>query len=270
MEDPASLFSFCLSHCTNIQGVVAFNTGDALAIVELNSMNYKLLALGLPPYEGPPLNLTKAPYQVFMSSPNMDYIPDFSLNVQYVFIPKNSWFYTHDYTIWPQWYFKATKHLPFILHPPPAESLAMHKLRLILYDITDTNFLWEVRTIADVGWIRPEMVKQLKQLWFELLDKIEALILHLGNHPDKYHDMCYAQHGMMITSITLNCGSQSQLMTLLTFTAFQHYYLESLAFYNFYEKWNLHFLSASEQLPVDTTIIGYDLPPACGSNVLPG
>ena len=45
-------------------------------------------------------------------------------------------------------------------------------------------------------------------------------------------------------------------MTLLTFTAFQRYYLESLAFYEFYDKWNLHLVSASERLPVDTTIMG--------------
>ncbi len=90
MEDPAGAFSLCLFHCTNTQGAVDFNSGNALAIVELNSMNYKLSVLGLPPYEGPPLDLTKAPYQVFVSSPNMDYIPNFSLNIQYVFICKNS------------------------------------------------------------------------------------------------------------------------------------------------------------------------------------
>ena len=162
MDDPASVFSLCLSHCTNIQGAVAFNAGDALAIVELNSMNYRLSALGLPPYEGPPLDLTKAPYQVFVSSPNMDYIPDFSLDDQYIFVRKNGRFYTHDYTLWPQWYFEATKHLPFILRRPPAESLATHKLRLIWYDMTDTDFVREVGTIADVGRIRPEMVKELK------------------------------------------------------------------------------------------------------------
>ena len=219
-------------------------------------MNYRLSALGLPPYEGPPLDLTKAPYQVFVSSPNMDYIPDFSLDDQYVFVRKNGRFYTHDYTLWPQWYFEATKHLPFILRRPPAESLATHKLRLIWYDMTDTNFVREVGTIADVGRIRPEMVKELKRLRFELSDNIEALLLRLGNQPDEYRDMRYAQHGMMITSITLDCGPQSRLMTLLTFTAFQRYYLESLAFYEFYDKWNLRLVSASERLPVDTTIIG--------------
>ncbi len=98
------------------------------------------------------------------------------------------------------------------------------------------------------------MVKKLKCLQFELSDKIEALLLCLGNQPKAYCDMCYAQHGMIITLIIPDCGPQSQLMTLLTFTAFQHYYLESLAFYNFYDKWNMCLVSTS-RLPVDTIII---------------
>ena len=81
----------------------------------LTLMKYKLAPLGFPAYEGPPLDFSKTPLEAFVSSPNMDYIPDFSLDEQYVYVCKNGWFYTHDYTLWPQWYFKATKHLPFVL-----------------------------------------------------------------------------------------------------------------------------------------------------------
>lgn len=95
--DPASMhsFSFVWRH---FHSPVGFNGGDALAIAVLTVMNYKLAPLGFPPYNGPPLDLS---VEAFVSSPNMDYIPDFSINEQYVYVCKNGQFYTHDYTLWP-------------------------------------------------------------------------------------------------------------------------------------------------------------------------
>ena len=226
-----------------------------MAIAVLTLMKYKLAPLGFPSYEGPPLDFGQTPHEAFVSSPNMDYIPDFpSTNSTYV--RKNGRFYMHDYTLWPQWYFEATKHLPFVLRRPPAESLAAHKLRLIWYNLKDTDFIREKGTIADMWRTHPDLVKGFKQLRVNLSNKINALLLRLSNLPDDFCDFCYAQHGMLITSIALDCAPQSRFMTLLTFTAFQCYYLEALAFYNFYDKWNIHLASASERQPVDATIMG--------------
>jgi len=101
----------------------------------------------------------------------------------------------------------------------------------------------------------PDLVKGFKQLRVDLSNKINTL-LRLSNLPDDFRDFRYAQHGMLITSIALDCAPQSRFMTLLTFTAFQRYYLEALAFYNFYDKWNICLASASEKQPVDATIMG--------------
>jgi len=147
-----------------------------LAIAVLTLMKYKLAPLGFPSYEGPPLYFGQTPFEAFVSSPNMDYIPDFSLDEQYIYVRKNGWFYMHNYTLWPQWYFEATKHLPFILCRPPAESLAAHKLRLIWYDLKDTDFIREKGTIADMWRTRPDLVKGFKQLHVDLSNKIDALL----------------------------------------------------------------------------------------------
>ena len=56
-------------------------------------MNYTLLPLGLPSYDGPPLDFHKLPVLYFVSSLNMDYIPDFSLDAQNVYLRKNGHFY---------------------------------------------------------------------------------------------------------------------------------------------------------------------------------
>ena len=132
----------------------------------------------------------------------------------------------------------------------------MHKLRSIWYDMPDTNFIREKGTIAEVGRMCPNLVKEFKELCVNLWTKIDALLQRLSNQPDDFHNFRYAQHSMWITSIALDCAPQSRFMTLLTVTAFQRYYLESLAFYDFYDKWNMRLVSASDKQPVDTTIMG--------------
>ena len=229
---------------------------DAQVICELDSMDYTLLPLGLPAYDGPPLKFRKLPVLYFISSPNMDYIPDFSMDGQNVYLRKNSCFYMHDFTLWPQWYFKATKHFPFVRRRPSADELASHDLRMIWYDMTDADFIHEPGSVANVGRLRPDLVKVFLDMHIALSRKIDDLILRLGGHPDDFCDFCYGQQGMLIASIVLEVGPQTQLMTLFTPTGFQRFYLESLAFYDFHTKWNDVLSSASQKRPADTLIVG--------------
>ena len=219
-------------------------------------MKYTLLPLGLPSYDGPPLDFRKLPVLYFVSSPNMDYIPDFSLDAQNVYLRKNGRFYTHDFSLWPQWYFEATKHFPFVRRRPSADELATHNLRMLWYDMTDADFVREPGSVANVGRLCPDLVKVFLEMRIDLSKKIDDLIPRLGGHPDDFRDFHYAQHSMLITSIVLEVGPQTKLMTLVTLTGFQCFYLESLAFYDYHTKWNNVLSSASQKRPADTSIVG--------------
>ncbi len=222
----------------------------------MNSTNYRLQPLGMPAYEGPPLDPIKLSVSYFISSPNMHYIPDFRINEKYVYIRKNGRFYTHDFTLWPQWYFEATKHFPLVQHRPPADKLATDDLRMLWYDMTDADFIREPGMVAEVGRIRPNLAKEFNDMRVVLSRKIDELIQRLDNHLDEFRDFRYAQHAMLLTTIALEHAPQNRLMTLLTVTGFQCFYLESLAFYNFYSRWNDVLSSASQKQPVDISIMG--------------
>ena len=229
---------------------------DAQVICEVHSMDYMLLPLGLPGYDGPTLEFRKLPVLYFVSSPNMDYVPNFSQVGQNVYLRKDGRFYTHDFTLWPQWYFEATSHFPFVRRRPCEDELDTHDLRMIWYDMTDADFVREPGSVANVGRLQPDLVKVFLDMRIALSKKIDDLIPRLGGHPDDFRNFHYAQQGMLITSIVLEVGPQTKLMTLFTLTGFQRFYLESLAFYDFHTKWNDVLSSASQKRPADTSIVG--------------
>ena len=136
----------------------------------------------------------------------MDYIPNFSLDAQNVYLRKNSCFYMHDFSLWPQWYFEATKHFPFIQRRLSADELATHDLHMLWYDMTDADFVCEPGSVANIGRLRPDLVKVFLEMRIDLSKKIDDLIPRLGGHPD---DFRYAQHSMLIMSIVLEVGLQT-------------------------------------------------------------
>ena len=74
---------------------------DVQVICEVHSMDYTLLPLGLPGYDGPALEFCKLPVLYFVLSPNMDYVPNFSQDGQNIYLRKNGRFYMHNFTLWP-------------------------------------------------------------------------------------------------------------------------------------------------------------------------
>ena len=105
---------------------------DAQVICEVHSIDYMLLPLGLPGYDGPTLEFRKLSVLYFILSPNMDYVPNFSQDGQNVYLCKNGCFYIHNFTLWPQWYFEVTSHFPFVQRQPSADELDTHDLRMIM------------------------------------------------------------------------------------------------------------------------------------------
>lgn len=232
---------------------------DAKAICELFGMDYPLLTLGIPqPTLGVEQITTKIPKTYFLSSPNMDFLPDIRKDPQETYIRKNGRFATHDFTIWPQWYFPSTKNLCFVRRKPSAADLPQHPLRLIWYDLKDTDYVPEPGAITDLVRIPITLAEDFVALHKDLLSKIKVMIASRQTmDPLEFRDLRFAEHGARMTSILLTCGPQSRLLTLLTVTGFQRFYLEALAHYEYYTKWEGKMLAPCDTpLPVNQTIMG--------------
>lgn len=215
-------------------------------------------------YKLPPLGVSQKtqmlegivePPGIFVTTPNMDYVPDISIDSQEVFIRADGRFYTHDFTLWPQWYFTRTSHLPFVLRRPDPELLSTHEHHLAWYDMVDADFVRESGSIADVGRIRPDLVEQLIESRRQLSLNVDALVHRLGSDPIRFRDLRYAQRGMVLTSACLKVAAQSRFLTLLTVTSFQRHYLETLAWYDFFNKWEERLLSPDIHA-VDVSVMG--------------
>ena len=59
----------------------------------------------------PPINPRHIPLGVIITSPNMDYILDFSHDYHDIWIQEDGCYYVHDFTLYPQWYFKGTYYM---------------------------------------------------------------------------------------------------------------------------------------------------------------
>ena len=233
--------------------------GDALAICELDSMHYPLMSMGLDqPILHPGDDTVLVPKTFFLSSPNSSTLPNIAQDGQRVYIRTNGRFWTHDYTLWPHWYFPGTWYLCFVRRRPLDDELVHHSLHMIWYDLQPYDYVREPGSIADVVRIPGPMVEELMVLRKELSDKIDDLIAQRpADQLSTFRDLRFAQNGMRMTSVLLSFAAQTRMMTLLNFTTFQRFYLEALAIYEYFTKWEpLKLTLGDTPLPVDDSIIG--------------
>lgn len=228
--------------------------GDALSLAEINRPPYSLQALGLAPT--PPLpEGVSPPTKIFISSPNISWILDISRDSQVTHIRKDGRFYTHDFTLFPQHYFADHPHLPFV-RTKPAESDPPHPLALIWYNFHDQDFILESNGVGDLFRLRPALVSKFVELRQELCNKVNQLISDRGGDPYRFRNMRHSQRGMINTSVCLRCAPQSRYMTLLTATSFQRFYLETLAWFDLFDRWDARMGCPTTNVTVDDTIIG--------------
>lgn len=214
--------------------------------------------MGIPQVSLPLNTAYKVPLTFFATTPNARTIPFFTQDTLETFIRKNGRFWTHDYSLWPQWYFPGTKHLAFVRRRPSDEDLVIHPLGLIWYDLQEADFIQEPGSISDIVRVRAGVSDGFIALRNELDDKIAVMI---GERPylspGDLRDLRFAQHGMKMTSVLLSFAPQSRLMTLLSATTFQRFYLETLAYYDYFVKWEERMLTPRDTPhPVDDSVIG--------------
>ncbi|KDR65451.1 hypothetical protein GALMADRAFT_81854, partial [Galerina marginata CBS 339.88] len=177
------------------------------------------------------------PTRFIVTTPNMTYIPDFSKDEASVRLRLDGRYYTGDFTQWPQWYHSATPYLPSVQARPSRKALKTHPYALAWRNITKVDFDFEEGSaFRDFGRIKQELANSVMDMRRDLGKQVDE---YVGRNPHKCtaaerRDLCHCARGMAFAAIALNCASQTFDDTVLTFTSFQRYYLETLAIFEYY------------------------------------
>jgi len=91
------------------------------------------------------------PTGLFITLPNVDFIPSNRYDDNTVWIRCNGRYYVHDFMLYPQWYFEGTYYLPFVLRRPPAHALEIHEWALAWYDFSPKDFVREGTGDIELG-----------------------------------------------------------------------------------------------------------------------
>jgi hypothetical protein len=205
----------------------------------------------------PPLDRKLVPLGLFITTPNMDYIPDFTRDYRDVWIRQDGRYFVHDFTLYPQWYFEGTYYMPFVLRKPSAEDLEGHEYALAWYDIRPKDFCKEEGPAVEVGVLRRDLVASFRAMRMALAQKVDELLAVGGLEEIQVREMRHSRRGMLFASVALECAPQNYLMTLLTATSFQRHFLETLACYTYLTKYLPRKLSDAFTIhPVDPSLMG--------------
>lgn len=232
---------------------------DALSWAEYrcHTYNYRIPGLVDAAVEVPPG--LKAPEETyFVTSPNAaNVIPDLiTEDEQAVTTRMDGRFHAADPTLFPQWYFTETYHLPFVRSKPKSADLIAHPLRLLWYNMNESDFIPEPGTlIGGYGRLNPQTSAQFTALRKELSTKIDDLVATTELRRNEYQEMVHCQRAMQFASIALEIAPQAYFLTVLAVTCFQRLYLEALACYEYHTVW-MERRKTSMRHAIDTAIMG--------------
>jgi len=170
-------------------------------------------------------------------------------------------FYTHDLTLWVQWYFLGTWHYPFVRRRPDEFDLETHPYRLAWYSVSIQDLEIEERVSCRMTMLRKNLLEEFRGMTRDLSDKILKAKTLAPEEPEKYRDMEHSRRGMLAAIAVLDCAPQSEHATLMTVASFQRHFLESLACYEYFTIWHLRVLDGTTDIhPVDTSVMGLITP----------
>ena len=200
-------------------------------------------------------SVDQAPLNLFVTTPNMHFIPSILHDNNQVWIRNNGRYYVHDFTLYPQWYFEGTYYIPFVFRRPAPEDLATHEFALAWYDLKPRDFQLEGGGRVEVGKLRQDLIDGFMAIRLKLSKMVDFLVNELD--PSQVNEMRHSQRGMQFASIALNVAPQNYLMTLLTTTSFQRHFLETLACYTYFKEFAPRRLTGSvDPHPVDQRLMG--------------
>ena len=232
-----------------------YQAGDALAWYEAGRVRVPPRSLEHTALESTPDD--PRPCNLFVTSPNVDFIPVLNFDDNNVWIRHNGRYYVHDFTLYPQWYFEGTYYLPFVLRRPPANTLDAHEYALAWYDFCPQDFVREGRGDVEIGKLRQDKVDAIIAMRKKLSNMVDSFVLDQNFDPNQLNEIRHSQRGMQFASLALFCAPQSFLMTLLTLTSFQRHFLETLACYTYLKVYLPRKLSGNTNVHrVDYSLMG--------------
>lgn len=203
-------------------------------------------------------NGSLVPQDPIATSPNRTVIPDFTLDQEEVVARIDGRFYTHDPTLWPQFYFEGTWYYPYILVRPDDFDMDAHPHRLAWYTLTDDDLVLDSDPLGLMVLIKTTMVEQFDACAYALSEKARRLKHLQPEFPSQFRDMEHCRIGMMNAVAILGCAPQTRHDTLMTVASFQRYYLECLACVDYFTIWVPRIGDGDGVAirPVDTSVMG--------------
>ena len=236
------------------------NAGDALSVAELSTNIIPVAGLSLCRSITMPDGRERTTQHI-VTSPNMDWIPDLTLDTSYVSIRQDGRFYVHDFTLWPQWYFAGTYYLPYVRRRPSDIELAGHPYRLAWYNMTRADFVQEPGSLTEVGMLKESLAQDLARMEDGLSRRITTLVAEADYEKKDFREILYARRGMHMAAVVLSFAPQTFLMTLQTVTYLQRHFLEALACFEYLTFWKARWLEDGDRVhDVDRSIMGLVTP----------
>jgi len=198
------------------------------------------------------------PQHPIATSPNMPIIPDFTLDELRVVARIDGRFYTHDPTLWPQYFFEGTWYYPYMRRRPDDCDIMGHPHRLAWHNLSDEDLVIEEGPLGSMFLLKSTLVEEFRQLSYSLSESVRKAKTLAADYPAKYRDMEHCRRGMMNGVAILDCAPQSRHNTLMSFASSQRYYLECLACFEYFTIWvpRLQEKDDVEIFPVDDSVMG--------------
>jgi len=184
----------------------------------------------------------------------MESIPDITLDKGLVRVGIDGRYYMHDFTGFPQWYFKGTYYMPFTQRRPSPENLPTHEYHLAWYNIQPRDFKTESKGV-EIGLLGDELIEGFMAMRMSLAAKVTQFIAQETLEEIRYNEMKHSMRGMQFASLALKHAPQDYLMTLLMVTSFQRHFLETLACYTYLSVYLPRRVDTKSH-PVDPTLMG--------------
>ncbi|KAF8869601.1 hypothetical protein CPB84DRAFT_1856155 [Gymnopilus junonius] len=149
---------------------------DAYLIVELPSLAYD------------------DPHRFFITSANMNWIPDLSQDSTSVYVQQD--------------FFKGTYYMPFIMKKPLPEDMAYHEYWLLWYNLQDDEFVLEPGAMLKIGMIQEDLHQELVTLRWKIHHCILNFLKKHGftQNCKEVHELMHSNRGQHFTNIALECN----------------------------------------------------------------
>jgi len=240
------------------QGFVVMKCTDALSIAELRGgLKYRVDGLDHISYQVHSDGRV-VPQDPIATSPNMSIILNFTLDELQVIARIDGCFYTNDPSLWPQYFFNGTWYYPYMRRRPDDFDIVGHPHRLAWHNLSDKDLVIEEGLLGSMFLIKSTLVEECRQISYALSESVRKAKTIAADYPAKYRDMEHCRRGMMNGVAILDCAPQSRHNTLMTFTSFQHFYLECLACLEYFTIWLPRLLEKDdvEIFLVDDSVMG--------------